>query len=77
MTALRLPWLMAACVLGRLPGMAVLTWVGTELGEPSWLMNLILAGLGLLSFLLWLFQDPLEQAFADWSKAKKSAKAED
>lgn len=71
MTALRLPWLMAACVLGRLPGMAVLTWVGTELGEPSWLMNVILAGLGVISFLLWLFQEPIEQAFAHWSKTKK------
>lgn len=68
MTSLSIPWLLIACLIGRLPGMAVLTWVGTELGRPDWLMQLVLAALGLISFLLWLFQDPLEQAFAGWSK---------
>ena len=70
MTTLRLPWLLGACILGRLPGMAVLTWVGTELGEPDWLMNLILALIGVLSFVLWLFQDPIEHKFSKWSKNK-------
>lgn len=72
MTALRLPWLLGLCVVGRLPGMAVLTWVGTELGQPDRFMTAVLAGIGLLSFLLWLFQEPIELAFASWSKKPRS-----
>ncbi|PKL77213.1 MAG: hypothetical protein CVV27_06315 [Candidatus Melainabacteria bacterium HGW-Melainabacteria-1] len=71
MTPLRLPWLLGACILGRLPGMAVLSWVGTEMSQPHWSMQLVLALLGLISFGLWLFQDPLEMRFAHWSRPKQ------
>lgn len=67
MTPLRIPLLLGACLLGRLPGMAVLTWVGAGLEHPHWVMQALLVVLGILSFVFWLFQDPIEQAFSGWS----------
>ena len=70
LTRYRLRYLIAVCILGRLPGMAVLSWVGTELGTINPGMNILLIGLGLLSFLLWLFQDQVEKAFSQWTKPR-------
>lgn len=77
MTPLRIPLLLAACLLGRLPGMAVLTWVGAGLEQglshPHWSTQLLLGLLGLLSFGFWLLQDPIEQAFVSWSQRRKQS----
>ena len=53
--------LMIACVLGRLPGMAVLTYVGSSL-EGDLTSGLIVFGIGLfLGVLVWLFDEELRQ----------------
>lgn len=75
LTGYSLPWLLLVCILGRLPGMAVLTWVGTELGETSPSMRWILLGLGLVSVLLWFFQDAFEARFAHWSQQRRKGQA--
>lgn len=62
LTRLRLWKLMLVCVLGRLPGMAVLTFVGANLGSEMLLANLTL-GLALgAALLLWLFSEECEAA---------------
>jgi len=73
MTRLNLWALLGVCVLGRLPGMAVLTWVGSSFAtEATWLMNGFLLALGLLSALLWWHQDRLEAGLSQWLKRHKA-----
>jgi uncharacterized membrane protein YdjX (TVP38/TMEM64 family) len=55
-----LPVLLLLCLLGRLPGMAVLSWAGSHLHDhPPWLYP-ALGGLIGVAFLAWLFQEELE-----------------
>jgi uncharacterized membrane protein YdjX (TVP38/TMEM64 family) len=80
MTPLGLPALMLACLVGRLPGLAMSSWLGAEFSQSTilqaqhssslTLMEISLAALVLLSLLLWLCQEPLEEMFAKWSKGK-------
>lgn len=63
LTRLPLSRLVAVCVLGRLPGMAVLTFVGVSVGTPSVWANLVLAVAMIAALFLWLFSDEAEEYF--------------
>lgn len=55
------------CFLGRLPGMAVLTWTGTQVNAHNPWLNWILLAVGLATLLFWWYQDQAELLFARWS----------
>lgn len=69
MTRLNLGGLLLICVLGRLPGMGVLSWAGARFSSSiGWQEQLLLAVLGLLSLGLWLAQDRIEAAWHRWQE---------
>lgn len=72
LTRLRLSQLLLMAVLGRLPGMAVLSWLGTELKTPDLSTQLLLLGVGGLSLGLWLYQDHIEEMFVRWLQRKRA-----
>ncbi|MBF2055317.1 MAG: VTT domain-containing protein [Candidatus Sericytochromatia bacterium] len=64
MTRLNLGTLLLVCVLGRLPGMGVLSWAGARFSSSiGWPEQMLLVTLGLLSLGLWLAQDSIEAAW--------------
>ncbi|MBF0285450.1 MAG: VTT domain-containing protein [Magnetococcales bacterium] len=52
--------LMAVCLLGRLPGMAVLTFTGTALDADLAFAKGVFIAAMILSFLLWIYSDKFE-----------------
>jgi membrane protein YqaA with SNARE-associated domain len=66
----RLPiWkLMLVCVLGRLPGMAVLSFVGAHAGSNLAAANVVIAVTTILAAVLWLFSEEAEASFSRLSK---------
>ena len=52
--------LVLVCVIGRLPGMAVLTLVGASTDTGGMTARVVFAVAMLLSGLIWLYQDPIE-----------------
>ncbi len=55
------------CFWGRLPGMAMLTWTGTQVNVPSPWLNGIMIAVGLITLGFWWFQDQAELAFSHWT----------
>lgn len=67
----RLPiWqLLLVCLLGRLPGMAVLTFVGASVGTNMVIANVVLAVALIAACLLWIFDEEVEAFFYRLSRA--------
>lgn len=64
MTRLNLGGLLLICVLGRLPGMGVLSWAGSRFSSSiGWPEQVLLLALGMISLALWLAQDKIEAAW--------------
>lgn len=59
------------CFWGRLPGMIVLTWTGTQVTEHNPWLNWILIAVGLATLLFWWFQDQAELLFSRWTSAQE------
>ena len=53
--------LIAVCLIGRLPGMAVLTLVGASVDAGGLAARAIFAVAMVLSVLIWLYQDSIER----------------
>lgn len=68
LTRLPLPRLLLVCVLGRLPGMAVLTFVGANVGSNALYANVVLGVAMLAACALWLYSDEIEAVFARFSR---------
>lgn len=67
LTPLRLRWLMLVCLLGRFPGMAILSWAGSHFEAASQPLNqVLLAVLGVAGLGLWFWQAQLETLFSRW-----------
>ncbi|MGV3527046.1 MAG: TVP38/TMEM64 family protein [Candidatus Sericytochromatia bacterium] len=67
LTPLRLRWLMLMCLLGRLPGMAILSWAGSHVEAASQPLNqILLVLLAVLGLGLWFWQARLETVFSRW-----------
>jgi uncharacterized membrane protein YdjX (TVP38/TMEM64 family) len=64
LTRLPLYRLLLVCVAGRLPGIAVLTFVGASSGADTMQAYLVLSVAMVLAFGVWLFSDELEALFA-------------
>jgi uncharacterized membrane protein YdjX (TVP38/TMEM64 family) len=60
LTRLPLHHLLLVCVLGRLPGIAVLTFAGNSLGSDTTIAYLVFGGGMALALVLWLFSEELE-----------------
>lgn len=60
MTRLDLRKLLLVCLIGRLPGMAVLTFVGANVGGNLFMANVVLSVAMIAACLLWLFSDEAE-----------------
>lgn len=56
--------LVVACLLGRLPGMAVLTFVGASVGGDMAVANVVLVVATVVAAILWLYSDEAEAFFA-------------
>ena len=63
LTRLPLHRLLLVCGLGRLQGIAVLTFVGTSVGGATSQAYLVLGVAIVLAFGLWLFSEELEALF--------------
>lgn len=63
LTRWRIPHLVAVCLLGRLPGMAVLTFVGASVGGDVAGANVVLAVATVGAAALWLYSDEAEEFF--------------
>lgn len=63
LTRLRMAPLLLVCLLGRLPGMAVLTFLGSSVGTTTVLANIILAVALIIALALWLFSEEVEAYF--------------
>lgn len=72
MTRLSLPKLLLVCALGRLPGMAVLTFVGSGAGGNVALANAVLLVATGAAALLWLFSDEAEAFFHRLSQGHRT-----
>jgi uncharacterized membrane protein YdjX (TVP38/TMEM64 family) len=68
----RLPvWkLVLVCVLGRLPGTAVLTFVGASVGGNMLLANVLLAAAMSVACVVWLWSEEIEVLARRWSSAR-------
>ncbi|SRR5690606_22161423 len=72
LTRLPIPGLVGVAVLGRLPGMAVLTFVGASAGRGGTVAYVVLGVALGLSIVLWLFSDEVEA----WLERKGVRRAE-
>ena len=63
MVRLPLHRLLLVCTLGRLPGIAVLTFAGSRVGGDATQAYLVLGTAMALAFGLWLFSEELEALF--------------
>lgn len=63
LTRLRLSHLLLVCLLGRLPGMAVLVFVGSSVGGSMVIANTVFAVAMIVAFGLWLYSDEAEAYF--------------
>ncbi|HLT46258.1 MAG TPA: VTT domain-containing protein [Rubricoccaceae bacterium] len=70
LTRLPILGLVGVAVLGRLPGMAVLAFVGASAGEGSTAAYVVLGVALALSVVLWLFSDEVEA----WLERKRGAR---
>jgi uncharacterized membrane protein YdjX (TVP38/TMEM64 family) len=61
LTRLSLSKLVIVCVLGRLPGMAVLTFAGTAVDTDLQIAQIILGVALLISIVIWFFEEELTQ----------------
>lgn len=68
LTRWRLSQLMAVCLLGRLPGMAVLVFLGASVGGAMVAANLLLGIAMIAAAGLWLYSDEAEEFFYRLSK---------
>lgn len=68
LTRWRIWQLLVACLLGRLPGMAVLTFVGASVGGDMAIANVLLAVASVAAGILWLYSDEAEAFFARLSR---------
>lgn len=68
LTRVRIWQLVLVCVLGRLPGMAVLLFVGSSVGSSMVIANIVLAVAMLVAGALWLYSDEAEAFFYRLSK---------
>ncbi len=64
LTRLRLWKLLLVCLIGRLPGMAVLAFVGSSAGSNMSLANAVLTIALAIAAVLWLFSDEVEAYFS-------------
>jgi uncharacterized membrane protein YdjX (TVP38/TMEM64 family) len=63
LTRLPLHRLLLVCTLGRLPGIAVLTFAGSRVGGDATQAYLVLSTAKALAFGLWLFSEEFEALF--------------
>lgn len=70
LTRWRIWHLLAVCVLGRLPGMAVLTFVGASVGGDMGVANYLLVIATIAAAALWLYSDEAEAFFSRLSKGR-------
>lgn len=59
--------LMLVCVLGRLPGLAVLTFVGASVGGNMLIANVVLAVAMAAACVVWLWSEEIEALARRWS----------
>lgn len=71
LTRLSIWKLMIVCVLGRLPGMAVLTFIGSNVDTNILIAEAVLIIAIIISFIIWLFNDELKEYFYLLSKNQK------
>lgn len=69
LTRWRIWHLLAVCLAGRLPGMAVLTFVGASVGGEMAVANVLLGIAMVAAAALWLYSDEAEAFFARLSKS--------
>lgn len=72
LTRIKLWKLLLVSVLGRLPGMAVLTFVGTSVGGNMAIANVVLGVAMIAAFALWLFSEEIEAFFSRLSKRQSN-----
>jgi uncharacterized membrane protein YdjX (TVP38/TMEM64 family) len=70
LTRLDIKKLLLVCVIGRLPGMAVLSFVGANVGGDMLIANATLALALVAAGLLWLFSEEAEAYFSRLSKGR-------
>lgn len=68
LTRWRLLHLLAVCLVGRLPGVAVLTFLGDRVGGSMVWANTVLGVAMAAAIVLWLYSDEVEEYFYRWSK---------
>jgi len=73
LTRLRIWKLILACVIGRLPGIAVLLFFGSSIGGDMAVANVVFAIGIVIAVVLWLYSDEIEAYFA---RRVKGARAE-
>ncbi len=68
----RLPvWkLVVVCMVGRLPGTAVLTFVGASVGGNMLIANVLLAAAMVVACAVWLWSEEIEALTRRWSNAR-------
>lgn len=76
LTRLRLSHLLLVCLLGRLPGMAVLVFVGSSVGGSMVIANIVFAVAMIGAFGLWLYSDEAEEYFHRKSMGRVAPKGE-
>ena len=69
----RLPvWkLVISCLVGRLPGIAVLIFLGSSIGGDMAAANALFAVAMAAAVAIWLFSDEIEAYFARWARARR------
>lgn len=70
LTRWRISRLLLVCLLGRLPGMAVLTFVGASVGGEMVVANYLLVIATIAAAALWLYSDEAEAFFYRLSKGR-------
>ncbi|MGN7613957.1 TVP38/TMEM64 family protein [Magnetococcales bacterium HHB-1] len=66
LTRLKIWHLVLACLLGRLPGMAVLTFIGSSLESDLMMAKMLFITAMVAAFLLWIYDD----VFSRWVEKK-------
>lgn len=73
LTRWRILHLLAVCLLGRLPGMAVLIFLGASVGGNMVWANVILGVAMVAAIALWLYSDEAEEYFYRLSRGRESS----
>lgn len=77
LTKISIPKLILACILGRFPGMAVLSFAGASVDSNIQIAQIVFSICLFLSLFIWLFDKELENYFYNLSKQWRSTNKEE